>query len=87
MEASVAADAAVSFSTAAAVEDFVERIPHEKRSVAVRTPSEIADIAEKIQNWELIAHLLGLSDPQVEAIKNDHRHYEEQKLAVEPHQK
>ena len=38
------------------MQHFVERIPHEKRSVVVRTP-EIADIADKIQNWELIAHL------------------------------
>ena len=73
-----------SADAAAAVveEEYVARIPFEKRNVAVSTPTEIADIAVKIQNWELIAHLLGLSDSQVEEIKRDHPSYEEQKLAV-----
>ena len=72
--------AAVSSSAPASVEEYVERIPHDKRNIAIKTLTEIADIAEKIQNWELIAHLLGLSDPQVEVIRRNHQHYEEQKL-------
>ena len=64
-------------------QEIVDRISRENlQTIAVRTPTEIANIAVKIQNWELLAHLLGLSDPQVEAIKKDHEHYEEQKLAV-----
>ena len=63
-------------------EEFVERIPHKKWSVAVSASAEIADIAEKSQNWELMAHLLGLSDREVEEIKRDHQLYEEEILAV-----
>ena len=61
--------------------DYTEGIPLDKM---VKTPIEIANIAEKIKKWERIAQQLGLSDPQVEAIKNDYRHYEEQKLAMIP---
>ena len=78
-----AAAAVVSSSAPMSVEEYVERISLEKRNIAIKTPSEIADIAGKIQSWELIAHLLGILYPQVEAIRNDHQgHYEEQKLAM-----
>ena len=74
-----ASAAVVSSSAPMSLEEYVERIPLEKINTAIVTPTEIATIADKIQKWELIAHLLELSDPQVEAIKNDYRHYDEQK--------
>ena len=66
------------------MEEYVERIPHGKQNVAISTDVEIAEIAEKIKYWELIAPFLGLLAPQVEEIKKDHFKYEEQKLVVRP---
>ena len=62
------------------MEEYIERIPTEKRNIAINTSSEIAKIAGKIESWELIAHLLGLSHPEVIVIKRTNEHYEEQKL-------
>lgn len=64
------------------MQEYIERIPLEKRSTTITEPTEIAKIARKIGDWELIAHRLGLHYPEVTAIKNDYRNYEEQKLAM-----
>ena len=64
------------------MESYVERIPHDKLKVTLTSPVEVAIIAENIQRWEPLAPFLGLSDPQVESIKNDYRNHDEQKLAL-----
>ena len=64
------------------MEEYAERIPHSKRNVAISTDVEIAQIAQKIRDWGLIAPYLKISDPQVQEIKNNHYNYEDQKLAV-----
>ena len=74
---------AQSSSAPVSMEEYIiERVPLEKWNVAVSTPINIAQIARRMKNWEDVAPLLGLSHPQIEAIKKDYRKYEEQKLAV-----
>lgn len=65
------------------MEEYVERIPQDKRNIKIPT-DEIDEIADKIiRSWEPLALLLKLSDDKVEIIKNDHRNnYNEQKLAL-----
>ena len=80
-----AAAALVAFPSAPVpMEEYVDRIPHSKRNVAIRTDVEIAEIARKIQDWGLIAPYLKISPPQVQVIQRNHYNYEDQKLAVRP---
>ena len=77
-----AADAVVTLSSPVSMEEYAKRIPHDRKNVAIRTDVEIANIAKKLECWELIAPFLGLSTPQVKELKKDYGCYEEQKLAM-----
>lgn len=66
--------------TPGSMEEYIARIPSDK--VVISTSIQIAAIAEKIKKWESIAPYLGLSDPRINEIKNDHQTYEEQKLVM-----
>ena len=65
--------------TAPTMEEFIAKIPPVKRNTPISSEIQIADIAAVMKDWELISDRLGLSEADVERIKNDNHHYEQQK--------
>ena len=59
--------------------DYEAKIPAAKRGCVVSTPTQIANIAEKIETWEFISHLLEISHAKAEEIKKNNTDYLEQK--------
>ena len=65
--------------TPTSVGDYEAKIPAAKRGFVVSTPTQIANIAEKIETWESISHLLEISHAKAEEIKKNNTDYLEQK--------
>ena len=61
------------------LKDYEEKISPAKRGFVVSTPTQIANIAEKIETWESISHLLEISHAKAEEIKKNNTDYLEQK--------
>ena len=65
--------------TAISMEDYEAQISPTKRGFVVSTPTQIANIAEKIETWEFMSHLLKISHAKAEEIKKNNTDYLEQK--------
>ena len=62
------------------LEDYMARLPPNKLNISISTSKQIADVAEIMEQWELISALLGISYAEAEEIKsNNPQHYAEQK--------